>query len=62
MRKQCQWPSFRATMADARFFLDLGTIIIAAAVLVMLGRAVRMPAIVVYLLAGVLIGPVFGWV
>lgn len=49
-------------MADAQFFHNLGTIIIAAAVLVMLGRAVRMPAIVVYLLAGVLIGPALGWV
>jgi|694.fasta_scaffold129197_2 Kef-type K+ transport system membrane component KefB len=49
-------------MADIQFFQNLGTIIIAAAVLVMLGRAVRMPAIVVYLLAGVLIGPLLGWV
>ncbi len=49
-------------MADAQFFRDLGTIIIAAAVLVMLGRAVRMPAIVVYLLAGLVIGPLLGWV
>ena len=49
-------------MADALFFQNLGTIILAAAVLVMLGRVIRMPAIVVYLLAGLLIGPVFGWV
>lgn len=49
-------------MADIQFFRNLGTIIVAAAVLVMLGRAVRMPAIVVYLVAGVLIGPLLGWV
>ena len=35
---------------------------VAAAVMVMIGRLIRMPAIVVYLLAGVLIGPVLGWV
>ena len=49
-------------MADALFFQNLGTIILAAAALVMLGRVIRMPAIVVYLLAGLLIGPVLGWV
>jgi Kef-type K+ transport system membrane component KefB len=49
-------------MADIQLFQNVGTIIIAAAVLVMLGRAVRMPAIVVYLLGGVLLGPVLGWV
>lgn len=49
-------------MVDAFFFQSLGIIVIAAAVLVMAGRMIRMPAIVVYLLAGVLIGPTFGWV
>ncbi|MCU0752950.1 MAG: cation:proton antiporter [Akkermansiaceae bacterium] len=41
---------------------NLGIIVIAAAVMVMAGRVVRMPAIVVYLLAGILIGPLLGWV
>lgn len=49
-------------MIDTLFLQNLGIIVVAAAVLVMLGRMVRMPAIVVYLLAGILIGPVFGWV
>jgi Kef-type K+ transport system membrane component KefB len=49
-------------MVNAEFFQSLGTIVVAAAVLVMVGRLVRMPAIVVYLLAGILIGPVLGWV
>ncbi len=49
-------------MIDELFFRSLGIIVIAAAVMVMLGRLVRMPAIVVYLMAGVLIGPVLGWV
>jgi len=49
-------------MIDEVFFRSLGIIVIAAAVMVMLGRLVRMPAIVVYLLTGVLIGPVLQWV
>jgi Kef-type K+ transport system membrane component KefB len=47
---------------DASFFQNLGIIVIAAAVMVMAGRMVRMPAIVVYLLTGILIGPLLGWV
>jgi Kef-type K+ transport system membrane component KefB len=47
---------------DASFLQNLGIIVIAAAVMVMAGRVVRMPAIVVYLLAGILIGPLLGWV
>lgn len=49
-------------MVDTVFFQSLGIILVSAAVLVMAGRVIRMPAIVVYLLAGILIGPVFGWV
>ena len=49
-------------MIDAEFSQSLGIIVVSAAVLVMLGRLIRMPAIVVYLLCGVLIGPVFGLV
>ena len=40
----------------------MGIIAVSAAILVALGRAVRMPAIVVYLLCGVLLGPLLGWV
>jgi Kef-type K+ transport system membrane component KefB len=47
---------------EASFLQNLGIIVIAAAVMVMAGRVVRMPAIVVYLLAGILIGPLLGWV
>jgi Kef-type K+ transport system membrane component KefB len=49
-------------MVEMNFFQDLGVIVVAAAVLVMLGRLIRMPAIVVYLLTGLLIGPLLGWV
>ncbi|MFU8892748.1 MAG: cation:proton antiporter [Luteolibacter sp.] len=49
-------------MVDGLFFQSLGIIVVSAAVLVMLGRLVRMPAIVVYLLCGVLIGPVLSLV
>ena len=49
-------------MVEMQFFQDLGLIVIAAAILVMLGRAIKMPAIVVYLLCGVLIGPALKWV
>jgi Kef-type K+ transport system membrane component KefB len=51
-----------AFMVDGLFFQSLGIIVVSAAVLVMLGRMIRMPAIVVYLLCGVLIGPVLGLV
>jgi Kef-type K+ transport system membrane component KefB len=49
-------------MIDELFSQSLGIIVVSAAVLVMLGRLIRMPAIVVYLLCGVLIGPVLGLV
>ncbi|CAN5117214.1 cation:proton antiporter [soil metagenome] len=49
-------------MVDTLFFQSLGLILISAAVLVMVGRVIRMPAIVVYLVAGVLVGPVLGLV
>lgn len=49
-------------MGDIGFLQSLGIIAVSAAVMVALGRAVRMPAIVVYLLCGILIGPVFGLV
>ena len=49
-------------MVEMQFFQDLGLIVIAAAILVMLGRTIKLPAIVVYLLTGLLIGPLLGWV
>jgi len=49
-------------MAGIGFLQSLGIIAICAAVMVMAGRMLRMPAIVVYLLCGILIGPVLGWV
>jgi len=47
-------------MIDEEFLRSLGIILLSAAAFVMLGRLIRMPAIVVYLLAGVVIGPVLG--
>lgn len=52
----------RVTMSGVGFLEQMGIIAVSAALLVALGRAVRMPAIVVYLLGGVLLGPVLGWV
>jgi Kef-type K+ transport system membrane component KefB len=49
-------------MVNPLFFQSLGIIVVSAAVLVMVGRLIKMPAIVVYLLAGILIGPIMGWV
>ena len=49
-------------MMDFGFLESLGIIAVSAAVLVAIGRAVRMPAIVVYLLCGILLGPVLGLV
>lgn len=51
-----------AGMGELGFLESLGIIAVSAAVLVAVGRAVRMPAIVVYLLCGILVGPVLGWV
>lgn len=47
---------------DLGFLQSLGIIAICAAVMVMAGRILRMPAIVAYLLCGILIGPVLDWV
>lgn len=49
-------------MSGVGFLQQMGIIAVSAAILVALGRAVRMPAIVVYLLCGVLLGPLLGWV
>lgn len=49
-------------MAGIGFLQSLGIIAICAAVMVMAGRMLRMPAIAVYMVCGILIGPVLGWV
>lgn len=49
-------------MVGMQFLHFLGIILMAAAVLSMAGRAIQMPTIVSYLLAGILVGPVLGWV
>jgi Kef-type K+ transport system membrane component KefB len=49
-------------MTDIGFLQSLGIITVSAAVMVVIGRALKMPAIVVYLLCGILIGPCLGWV
>lgn len=49
-------------MSGVGFLEEMGIIAVCAAILVAVGRAVRMPAIVVYLLCGILLGPVLGWV
>lgn len=49
-------------MSGIGFLGDMGIITLCAAFMVALARKIRMPAIVVYLLCGVLLGPGFGWV
>ena len=49
-------------MVGTQFLQSLGIIMVAAAVLSMAGRMIQMPTIVSYLLAGILVGPVLGWV
>ena len=49
-------------MVGIQFLQVLGIILVAAALLSMAGRAIQMPTIVAYLLAGILVGPVLGWV
>src|SRR5690606_7302063 len=47
-------------MEDVTFLRSLGIIAVCAAVMISFGRAIKMPAIVVYLLCGVLLGPITG--
>jgi len=44
------------------FMHSLGLLLVTAALFVVLGRAVKMPAVVAYLLAGIVLGTVTGWV
>ena len=43
---------------DLQLLLDLGFIVITAAIFAFLGKLIRMPSIVGYVLAGMLLGPV----
>lgn len=47
---------------ELTLLLDLGFIVVFAAVLAFLGKAVRMPSIVAYIIAGMLLGPITGLV
>jgi len=47
-------------MTESLLLRDLGTILVAGATLSLLGRVVRVPAIVAYIAAGLLLGPVTG--
>ncbi|WP_168210926.1 cation:proton antiporter [Persicimonas caeni] len=48
--------------AAGQFLVGLALLVVAAAVMAFVGRLARMPSIVSYLLAGLAIGPLFGWV
>lgn len=41
---------------------NLGLIVVTAAVFCLIGRAIRMPTIVVYIIAGLFLGPILNWV
>lgn len=47
-------------MGDLEFIQSIGIMIICATILVLMARLVRMPSIVVYIFAGLLLGPVLG--
>ncbi len=49
-------------VGDIAFLEALGIVTLAAAVAALLGRVVRMPSIVSYVLAGLVIGPIAGWI
>lgn len=49
-----------SSVTDFPILLDLGLIVVAAAALVLLARVIRMPTIIAYMLAGLLLGPVTG--
>ena len=48
--------------SENTLLLDLGFIVVGAAVFAFLGKLVRMPSIVAYIFAGILLGPTFGLV
>ncbi|MGB0408471.1 MAG: cation:proton antiporter [Opitutales bacterium] len=47
---------------DLTLLFDLGLIVTTAAVFAFLGKLVKMPSIVAYILAGMVLGPIIGWV
>lgn len=49
-------------MPDQSLLIDLGTILLAATAMVLLARAVGIPSIVAYILAGLMLGPALGLV
>ena len=49
-------------LTDTAFLQNLGLIIVAAALFSLIGRRVRLPSIVAFLLAGLFLGPVTGLV
>lgn len=59
-RRRSARASYPHTMDDFPILLDLGMIVLAATALVLIGRAVRMPTIVAYIFAGLLLGAATG--
>jgi Kef-type K+ transport system membrane component KefB len=55
-------PTFSPRVEELSFLRNLGLLFIAAAVVAFFGRFLRVPSIVSYILAGLLLGPAFGWV
>ena len=49
-----------AGLTDTAFLQNLGLIIVAAALFSLIGRRVRIPSIVSFLIAGLILGPVTG--
>jgi Kef-type K+ transport system membrane component KefB len=47
-------------MIDETFLSSLGILIVTAAVFALVARAVKMPAVIAHLLAGLVLGPVTG--
>ena len=47
---------------EMTLLLDLGLIVVFAAVLAFLGKVIKMPSIVAYIIAGMLLGPITGLV
>ena len=45
---------------ELTLLLDLGFIVVTAALFAFLGKLIKMPSIVAYILAGMALGPVFG--
>lgn len=46
-------------LGEVDFFFNLGWIVVVAAIFSFIGRLIKMPSIVVYIMAGILLGPIF---